>query len=178
VNSRWAALEAARHRPTPRVAFRVGDAQVGSVAQAHLPALRRWPQWLAVLDAAVVLHADAGQRSDALAEINAGLRAEGLIRAWRDETYPVLARVGDTPLALIERASSRFWGTLTFGAHCNGFVADAAGRPTHLWIARRALTKATDPGKLDNLVGGGVPHGQTPFDTSTPRRCAARHPAA
>ncbi|MGL6113383.1 MAG: NUDIX hydrolase, partial [Rubrivivax sp.] len=39
----------------------------------------------------------------------------------------------------------------------------ADGRPTHLWIAQRASTKATDPGKLDNLIGGGVPEGQTPL---------------
>ena len=77
----------------------------------------------------------------------------------------MLTRLGEPPLALIERAAARFWGTLTFGAHCNGYVAGAQGRPTHLWIARRAWTKATDPGKLDNLVGGGVPHGQTPAET-------------
>jgi 8-oxo-dGTP pyrophosphatase MutT (NUDIX family) len=165
VSVRWAALDAARHRRTPRVTFLVGDAEVGSIARAHLPALRRWPQWLAVHEAAVVLRADPTQRSRALAEINAGLRDDGLIVAWRDEIYPVLARADAAPLALIERASARFWGTLTFGAHCNGFVADARGRPTHLWIARRSLTKATDPGKLDNLVGGGVPHGQSPFET-------------
>lgn len=67
-------------------------------------------------------------------------------------------------LATFERAAARFWGTLTFGAHCNGYLADAHGRPTHLWIARRSFTKPTDPGLLDNLVGGGVPHGQSPFD--------------
>jgi 8-oxo-dGTP pyrophosphatase MutT (NUDIX family) len=44
-------------------------------------------------------------------------------------------------------------------------VADAHGRPTQLWIARRAWHKPTDPGLLDNLVGGGVPHGQSPFET-------------
>lgn len=44
-------------------------------------------------------------------------------------------------------------------------MADADGRPTHLWIARRAETKQTDPGRLDNLVGGGVPRGQTPRET-------------
>ena len=32
----------------------------------------------------------------------------------------------------------------------------------HLWIARRSFTKATDPGKHDNLIGGGVPDGQSP----------------
>jgi len=68
-------------------------------------------------------------------------------------------------LACIERASSRFWGTLTFGAHCNGWLAGADGRPASLWIAQRAFDKATDPGAHDNLVGGGVPLGQTAFET-------------
>ncbi|MEY4266093.1 MAG: hypothetical protein RIS90_628, partial [Pseudomonadota bacterium] len=51
------------------------------------------------------------------------------------------------------------------GAHCNGWVADEDGKPARMWIARRSLTKATDPGLLDNLIGGGVPHGQTPHQT-------------
>jgi 8-oxo-dGTP pyrophosphatase MutT (NUDIX family) len=106
----------------------------------------------------------AAARDAALAEVHATLRAEGLIRAWRDETYAIVAAPGAPPLALIERAAARFWGTLTFGAHCNGYVADARGRPIHLWVARRAWHKPTDPGLLDNLVGGGVPHGQSPFE--------------
>ena len=31
-----------------------------------------------------------------------------------------------------------------------------------MWIARRSYSKPTDPGQLDNLIGGGVPHGQSP----------------
>jgi 8-oxo-dGTP pyrophosphatase MutT (NUDIX family) len=65
-------------------------------------------------------------------------------------------------LAVIERAATRFWGSLTLGAHATGYVADAGGRPTHLWIAQRSFTKATDPGLYDNLVGGGVAQGQSP----------------
>ncbi len=126
-------------------------------------ALRRWPQWLATDAQGVRLLAHP--RDAALAIINAALRAQGLIVAWRDETYAIVEHIGAPPLALIERAAARFWGTLTFGAHANGYVADAQGRPTHLWIARRALTKATDPGKYDNLIGGGVPFGQTPQQT-------------
>ena len=70
-------------------------------------------------------------------------------------------------LATIERASARFWGTLTLGAHATGYTRSAGGRPEALWIARRSFTKATDPGMLDNLVGGGVPHGRVlrPADT-------------
>lgn len=159
----WPALAAARRREVRRLPFVVGGLAVGSVAVAHLDALRDWPQSLSIEADEVRLI--ASERNAALAAVNAALRAQGLIRAWRDETYPVVMRLGEEPLALIERAASRFWGTLTFGAHANGYLADATGRPTHLWIARRAATKATDPGLLDNLVGGGVPFGQTPFET-------------
>jgi 8-oxo-dGTP pyrophosphatase MutT (NUDIX family) len=160
--SRWPALAAARRRDVRRVPFVIDGLAVGSVAQAHLDALRAWPQWLAVDRRGVQL--TAADRGPALATVNAALRALGLIRAWRDETYPIVTQPGAPPLALIERATARFWGTLTFGAHANGYIADSQGRPTHLWIARRSLDKGTDPGKLDNLVGGGVPHGQTPFE--------------
>jgi 8-oxo-dGTP pyrophosphatase MutT (NUDIX family) len=161
----WPALDAALRADTPRVPFLIGTERVGSVAAAHLGALRRWPRWLVVNDAGVVLIAEVASRDAVLAEIHAWLHQQGLILAWRGETYAVLAAPGTQSLALIERAAARFWGTLTFGAHCNGYVADAAGRPTHLWIARRSAHKPTDPGKLDNLVGGGVPHGQTPYET-------------
>ena len=137
--------------------------EVGSVARVDLPALRAWPQWLSVQDGAVSL--TAADRDGALATINAALRQQGRVRAWRDEFYAITDPASGRRLARTERASSRFWGTLTQGAHANGYVAGASGRPTHLWIARRSATKATDPGLLDNLVGGGVPDGQTPLQT-------------
>jgi 8-oxo-dGTP pyrophosphatase MutT (NUDIX family) len=162
---RWSALQAAVRRDVPRRPFVIEGRHVGSVALVHEPALASWPQWLARRDDGWHLNAAAHERSAALAQVNAALRAQGRILAWRDETYAIVDAPGGLPLALIERASARFWGTLTFGAHCNGYLAGADGRPTHLWIARRAALKATDPGRLDNLVGGGVPHGQTPYET-------------
>ena len=158
--STWPALAAACRRDVPRVRFLLGDTPVGSVAAAHLSTLRAWPQWLRVDEHQVQLA--AADASHALAVINTALRRQGLIPAWRDETFSVVTELGAAPLAQIERASARFWGTLTFGAHANGYVADDAGQPTHLWIARRSPHKATDPGKLDNLIGGGVAMGQTP----------------
>jgi len=138
---------------------------VGSVAHAHRRALERWPQWLRVEPHGVTLHCEPAARVDALATVHESLRAEGLIVAWRDEAFPLFTLQGEPVGVSIERAATRFWGSLTLGAHCNGFVADANGRPEQVWIARRAFTKATDPGKLDNLVGGGVPAGQSPRDT-------------
>jgi 8-oxo-dGTP pyrophosphatase MutT (NUDIX family) len=161
----WPAIAAARaHDMTRRVPFQIGGRTVGSVARLHLAALRRWPDVLAVgTERVALLVADAPARDAALAAINTALRSDGLILAWRDETFPIFDPATHEPLARTERAAARFWGTLTLGAHANGFVAGADGRPTHLWIARRSLSKATDPGLYDNLIGGGVPDGQTPL---------------
>jgi 8-oxo-dGTP pyrophosphatase MutT (NUDIX family) len=174
----WPALELARAcRGPARVPFVLVDGgaerTLGSVAIEHLAALRAWPDAFEELadpraagragaaPRALALRLPAAGRDARLAGIHAELHRHGLIRAWREEPYPLRDREGGEH-ATIERAASRFWGTLTLGAHCNGFVADAAGRPTHLWIARRAQSKPTDPGRLDNLIGGGVARGQTP----------------
>jgi 8-oxo-dGTP pyrophosphatase MutT (NUDIX family) len=162
--SDWPALRAAgAHDASARAPLRVDGRVVGSVAHAHLQALRAWPQWLQVDEAGVALLVEGAQRSAVLAQLNASLRAMGLIRAWRDETFALFDPADGARLASMERAAARFWGTLTLGAHANGYVADATGRPTHLWIAQRSFSKATDPGLFDNLVGGGVPEGQTPL---------------
>lgn len=135
--------------------------RIGSIDRQHLPALQAsgWP--LAERSDGWVLTLAPALRDEALAVFHARLRDQGLIRAWRDEPYRLLDDQGRLQ-AIIERAAARFWGSLTFGAHCNGYVTGADGRPSHLWVARRADDKPTDPGRLDNLVGGGVPHGQTP----------------
>jgi len=160
----WPALRAAgAHDASARVPFGVDGRVVGSVACDHLQALRAWPQWLRVDEAGVALQVEDRQRSAVLAQMNAALRELGLIRAWRNEPFALFDPADGTRLATMERAAARFWGTLTLGAHANGYVADDAGRPTHLWIAQRSLNKATDPGMFDNLVGGGVPEGQTPL---------------
>ena len=167
-------LIAARHQTVPRVPLHVEGLRVGSVDVADVERLAAWPQWIAVEAAgsatgpalaAVHLVAPRCTRDAALAEMNAQLRKQGRIRAWRDEPFSLFDPRDARVLATFERASARFWGTLTLGAHANGYVADAQGHPTHLWIARRAWNKATDPGCLDNLIGGGVPHGQTPLET-------------
>ena len=166
-------MAAAEQRVVPRVPFFIEDGPVGnaarieagSVAVAHLQALARWPEALRVDELGVTLTTAAAERDAFFALANAELRLAGLIVAWRDEVYPVMSMANQALLATFERAASRFWGTLTLGAHCNGYVGDEMGRPQHLWIARRAATKATDPGLLDNLIGGGVPHGQTPWQT-------------
>ena len=166
----WPALAAAQaHDPATRMPFVVdldgARVHAGSVARAHARALHRWPHWVQATDQHVTLIAPAAERAAALAEMNHALRADGLIVAWREEPFPLFDVNGRALGVSMERAAARFWGTLTLGAHCNGYVADAQGRPAQIWIARRAPTKVTDPDRLDNLIGGGVPAGQSPRDT-------------
>jgi 8-oxo-dGTP pyrophosphatase MutT (NUDIX family) len=163
----WPALAAARQRDErQRLPFVLGGCTVGSVPRAARDTLTAWPQWLDVAEDRVTLV--ASDPNAALAAINSVLRSQGWVRAWRDELFSVFdpqRRSADgRPLAYMERAACRFWGTLTRGAHANGYLAGTDGRPTHLWVAQRSLNKATDPGMRDNLVGGGVPLGQTPHE--------------
>jgi 8-oxo-dGTP pyrophosphatase MutT (NUDIX family) len=160
----WPAIAVARQRdPARRVPLCWRGEPVGSVAREHLAALAAWPR--AVTQRQDGVHWIATDLEPALAAVNAGLRREGYIVGWRDEWFAVVPPHGGERIVRIERAAARFWGTLTLGAHCNGYVADSAARPTRLWIARRSLDKPTDPGLLDNLIGGGVPDGQTPRET-------------
>jgi 8-oxo-dGTP pyrophosphatase MutT (NUDIX family) len=162
----WPALQAARaHDATARVPFCVDGLVVGSVARAHVAALADWPQCLRVDKAAVTWLTPEATRDDQLAKINAALREQGLVRGWRDECFAIVNPHTGAPLMSTERAAARFWGTLTQGAHATGYVRDGAGQVSRLWIAQRAVNKSSDPGLFDNLIGGGVPMGQSPHHT-------------
>jgi hypothetical protein len=133
----WPAIQAARrHDAAARVPFFIGSAQAGTVAHVHLQALGGWPRWLRVEAAGVHLLAD--EPDTALQQINTQLHRLGLIRGWRDERFAVPALADPAwPLARMERAAARFWGTLTLGAHANGFVAGCR-RPAHTPVDRPA----------------------------------------
>lgn len=159
------ALQAARRRDdATRLRLLWQGEPIGSVERAALPALAGWGQHVGVEpDAVHWLGSDPATLESALAAVNQGLREAGWVRAWRDEPFAVFGLGHGRPLLRIERAAARFWGTLTLGAHCTGWVAGPDGRPQRLWIARRAAHKPTDPGLHDNLIGGGVGAGQTPL---------------
>jgi 8-oxo-dGTP pyrophosphatase MutT (NUDIX family) len=158
-------FDAAAHLP-----FWIGAEQVGWVRASDVPLLKRWPDvfeigsdigsdnyvdnsGLRVTLAAAFNTVDL--RSAALGSVIGALAAEGRIPGWRNETYAIRNAFDAPPLAYIERAASRFFGTMTYAVHLNGVVEYADGAP-QLWIARRSDTKATDPGMLDNVVAGGI----------------------
>ena len=99
---------------------------------------------------------------------NFAARSEALMRAtrWlcahygkdlRREMYPVILHWGDEPVAEIDRIAIPWFGTRAWGVHVNGFVRKPDG--LYLWVGERAADRQAEPGKLDNMIGGGQPIG-------------------
>jgi len=102
------------------------------------------------------------QRSEVLQTALEAAHTQGLLTGWRNERFSFWHSHCLQPdpradaLLDVERAGFRFLGMLSHAVHVNGFLPD--GR---VWIARRAPSKATDPGMLDNVTAGGLPAGET-----------------
>jgi len=100
---------------------------------------------------------DCDWRSAALADVTQALRDQGEFPAWRDELYAAAPTFDAPPAFLLERGAARWFGVRTWAVHVNGIVGE--GNASELWFARRSPHKGIDPGRLDNLVGGGITAG-------------------
>ena len=155
-------------RQWDRAAYRpfvVGGAPFGYVGPGFAKRLAGFPEVFRVSGAAVELApglADFESRSAAVAEVLRALKDRGEVPGWRGEDYPVVRRWGDPPVMVMERAAVPLFGVRAFGVHVNGFVRSPGTDKADglkLWVATRARTKQTAPGKLDHIVAGGQPHG-------------------
>ena len=148
------------------VAFEVQDHTLGWLRPSFANALRRWPHWFAFSPERVRFTATpdtAEGRTAALAQVTRALAAEGMIAGWRDEEVSVSHHYAAPEMLRIERAATRAFGMVAYGAHLTGFTR-RDGEP-HLWIARRSASKSVDPDRLDNLVGGRIASGFTVEET-------------
>jgi thiamine pyrophosphokinase len=142
--------------PGERLPFRIGDAQVGWATVAFARALAELAE-IDVRPTGVTL-ADGA----ALPAVARTMSDRSFYR-WRREEFDVRAEPGGPVLGRIDRGAVPSFGIQATGVHVNGLVHRPDG--LHLWVARRALNKALDPGKLDHIVAGGVPAGLTPAET-------------
>lgn len=78
---------------------------------------------------------------------------------WEQPTCPPSLSV--LPWLCVERAGFRHLGMMSHAVHINGFLPNG-----DLWCGRRADSKATDPGLLDNLTAGGLSAGETALLTA------------
>jgi thiamine pyrophosphokinase len=142
--------------PGERLPFRIGDSHVGWVLPAFAAVLAAEPEIA------------AGAESVTLAE---PARLHDLARRlsdhfhyrWRGEAFDIRATPDGPVLGHLDRGALPSFGVSATGVHVNGLVHRADG--LHLWIARRAMDKLLDPGKLDHITAGGVPAGLTPWQT-------------
>lgn len=142
--------------PGGRVPFLLGAEQVGWLAPALAEAVAAFDH---------VHHGPAGVVLDnpaALPGIARALSDRGLMR-WRREAFDVRAAPDGPVLSTIDRGALPAFGIEAQGIHLDALVRRADG--LHLWIGKRAATKALDPGKLDHIVAGGMPAGHTPAET-------------
>ena len=153
-------------RELPALPFYVKEHVVGWLRPSFADRLRRWPHVFEVGEAYVHLKAKpdtAAGRTEAMAEVTKELARDGVLTGWRDEMVSIAPAYGQPELLRIERAASRPFGIMAYGAHLNGFVR--RGGMTHVWIARRSPDKPVDPDKLDNLVGGRISAGMSVDET-------------
>jgi 8-oxo-dGTP pyrophosphatase MutT (NUDIX family) len=85
------------------------------------------------------------------------LVAERLVPKWRNETFDVAPRWGEPPIFRLDRGAVTFFGVRAYGVHLNGYRR--IGGKYWLWIGKRASNKQVAPGKLDNMVAGGIGNG-------------------
>jgi len=147
-----------RWNPVHFYAFYVAGEQVGRVKRPILDALQQWPEWFEITEDRVSLSPRLdgfNQRSVALTIVTGHLVETGVISHRHGEPYPVTTGNRQPVYAKIDRAAAPYFGLRAYGQHLNGYVRDGSG--LKLWVARRAVDRRNYPGKLDNLVAGGLP---------------------
>jgi 8-oxo-dGTP pyrophosphatase MutT (NUDIX family) len=148
------------HDPADYRPLLVEGRAVGRVRHDIARTLAGRPEAFAVAGDAVRLAdglSDFDSRTRAVGEAVAALQAAGDLPPPRNEMYPAVADWGQPALFALDRGAVPALGLIAFGQHINGFVRTRAG--LEMWIGRRADDRKVAPGKLDNLVGGGLPLG-------------------
>lgn len=100
-------------------------------------------------------NAKPDETNEILATIAQQLADQGWTPGYWSEAYPLTHESLQQPLAHIDRAASARFGSLSFGQHLNGLVRKPDG--LYLWLGQRAADRVHAPGKLDQLVAGGLP---------------------
>ncbi|HVA14838.1 MAG TPA: DUF4743 domain-containing protein [Stellaceae bacterium] len=145
-----------RYRSDRFVPFLHGDERLGLIRKDNAAALRRFPAQFAVGDDSVRLLAqgDFDALSAIVDDVTEKLVAEGLVAKWRNECFAVAPHWGAAAHFKLDRGAVPFFGVRAYGVHLNGFVRERGA--LQLWVGRRSPKKAVAPGKLDNLVAGGI----------------------
>jgi hypothetical protein len=139
--------------------FQHGAVRLGLIRKDNATALKQFPKLFRVEDDSVRFLAEGSfdELSKIIDDVTEQLVSGGGIAKWRHECFVVAPRWGATPHFKIDRGAVPFFGVKAYGVHLNGFVS--GGGAMKLWVGRRSPKKAVAPGKLDNIVAGGIGNG-------------------
>jgi 8-oxo-dGTP pyrophosphatase MutT (NUDIX family) len=145
--------------PARAMALWAGEHRIGWLRRDNAEALGKHGDVFAVgRDSARLLATgDTDKVSRSVDEVVKALVAERRLPKWRNETFDVAPRWGERPIFRLDRGAVPFFGVRAYGVHLNGYRRD--GDEYSLWIGRRASNKQVAPGKLDNMVAGGIGNG-------------------
>jgi len=144
----------------PFLPWYIEDQVVGRVRPALAEALRAHPEVFRVEATHLVLNPaldDFESRSRALARVGEALAQAGVVTPPMGEPYPVSPGGREEALCVMDRAVAAWFGVRSFGQHLNGYVRTERG--VEMWLGRRARDRLVYPGRLDQLVAGGLPWG-------------------
>ena len=108
----------------------------------------------------------AGNQQQVLKEVLDRAKAQdlfGVLQGWRNELYPILGHKDKLENNIsMERAGAALFGINSYGVHMTTYVRTPEGMK--IWVPRRAESKQTYGGMLDNSVAGGLSTGETPLE--------------
>ncbi|GLD98777.1 hypothetical protein PINS_up007495 [Pythium insidiosum] len=141
---------------------------IGRVRRDRLASLKRFADVFDVAEDEVLIRAaldSTEARTRAFRAMSETMRAEGAFPLWQDELYAAKRSFGDAPVFLYNRGVGSTFGLSQFATHLNGFVRDAStSAVASVWIATRSSSKKHWPGRLDTVVGGGLPASTSALD--------------
>ncbi|MFM2029786.1 MAG: hypothetical protein RL517_977 [Pseudomonadota bacterium] len=108
-------------------------------------------------DCLIIQSARPVSLSASLAKLADLMHQGGFIPGWRNEDFAWIDQNGHEYFRL-ERSAFRTFGFRSMATHINGYT-----KAGNIWLGRRSETKATDPGRLDNLAAGGIGADETPW---------------
>lgn len=151
--------------PNPDVVPKdIASNSIGCVHPSLEPYLRQRPDW--IVDDRRVIFPVAKTTEEINASISKLLndlrtsKRYRILEGWRDELYP-LYHPHYKGLAM-ERSGTALFGVNTYGVHMTVYTHEKG--ELKLWVPRRAKTKQTYPGMLDNSVAGGLSLGEKVLD--------------
>jgi len=145
--------------PSRAIPLWAGTHRVGWLRRDNAAVLARYRDIFEVTPDAARLRisGDVETVSRAIDAVVDALVADGRVPKWRNETFDVAPRWGATPIFRVDRGAVPFFGVRAYGVHLNGYRR--SGNDYSLWIGKRAANKQIAPGKLDNIVAGGIGNG-------------------